>query len=177
MRRTAPSTPSRSRKAPRLRQTKPPHSQCWIRCLTKSGGPDLSVSTAWKAAGKRFSDPSLVYLMALQETVFQARLRFYCRSVRLGTHGIAAGWIRQFDYQFPPSHKTLNLYKRPYPCATRDTAVCAIFFRLCGFMVPEYFSVVMYSSIPSVLPDPTFRSRVFPTVPMSSVTGRPRGCA
>ena len=43
--------------------------------------------------------------------------------------------------------------------------------------VPGGLSVVMYNSTLSVSPDPAFRSTAFPTVPISSVTGRPRECA
>ena len=36
-------------------------------------------------------------------------------------------------------------------------------------------SVTMYNPVPIFLTDPAWRSRIFPTVPMLSVTGRPRG--
>ena len=39
------------------------------------------------------------------------------------------------------------------------------------------FSVTMYNPAPIFLTDPAWRSRIFPTVPMLSVTGRLRGCA
>lgn len=37
------------------------------------------------------------------------------------------------------------------------------------------FSVTMYNPVPIFLTDPAWRSRIFPTVTMLSVTGRPRG--
>lgn len=36
-------------------------------------------------------------------------------------------------------------------------------------------SVTMYNPVPIFLTDPAWQSRIFPTVPMLSVTGRPRG--
>ena len=38
-------------------------------------------------------------------------------------------------------------------------------------------SVTMYNPVPIFLTDPAWQSRIFPTVPMLSVTGRPRECA
>ena len=38
-------------------------------------------------------------------------------------------------------------------------------------------SVTMYNPVPTFLTDPALRSRIFPTVPMSSVTGRLPGYA
>ena len=38
-------------------------------------------------------------------------------------------------------------------------------------------SVTMYNPVPTFLTDPAWQSRIFPTVPMLSVTGRPRGYA
>ena len=38
-------------------------------------------------------------------------------------------------------------------------------------------SVTMYNPVPTFLTDPAWRSRIFPTVPMLSVTGRLRGYA
>ena len=44
-------------------------------------------------------------------------------------------------------------------------------------MVRAYFFVIMYNPAPIFLTNPAWQSKIFPTEPMLSVTGRPRGYA